>query len=113
MLKTVCKKIGTSTLSLKFLSSEIVLSLYKCDALPNLVPFAQFKKHEKHSSMGVFTFFKLYKWYKIAQNINIPSVLGRNTVVGASASNFYFDMFKKLKKRVMYRVVGPAMDMSL
>ena len=28
-----------------------------CDALPDLVPFAQFKKREKHSSMSVFHVF--------------------------------------------------------
>ena len=53
---------------------------YICDALSNLVPFAQFKKREKHSwgsvtcSTGVgtksitppwvlFRFLKSYKWY--------------------------------------------------
>ena len=47
-----------------------------------LVPFVKFKTREKHhrgvlllvklqakASMGVFTFFKLYKWYQIAQRI--------------------------------------------
>ena len=42
-----------------------------CDVLRNLVPFVQFKKRGKHPwrmfSVGVFTFFKLYKWYQIAQ----------------------------------------------
>ena len=45
--------------------------------LRDLVPCAQFKKREKHpwrsvtfSSPSVFfTFFKLYEWYQIAQNI--------------------------------------------
>ena len=40
----------------------------RCDALCNLVQFAQFKKREKHPWM-FFTFFKLYKWYQIAQRI--------------------------------------------
>ena len=35
-----------------------------CDALRNLVPF---KKREKH--LLFFTFFKLRKWYQIAQLI--------------------------------------------
>ena len=55
------------------------------DALRDLVPFVQFKKHEKHpcrsgtsacnipksitSPWVFFTFFNLYKWYKIAQSI--------------------------------------------
>ena len=57
-----------------------------CDALRNFLPFAQFKKREQHPWRSVtftkvaglqrntppeafFTFFKLYKWYQIAQNI--------------------------------------------
>ena len=50
--------------------------IYKCDALRDLVPFLQVKKSEKQPRrrvtfcpMSVFTFFKLYKWYQIAQNI--------------------------------------------
>ena len=30
-----------------------------CDALRDLVPFVQFKKREKHSSLGVFRVFKI------------------------------------------------------
>ena len=53
-----------------------------CDALRGLVPFAQFKKPEKHPWRSVtfitksnappwvfFTFFKFYKWHQIMQNI--------------------------------------------
>ena len=54
-----------------------------CDALRNSVPFLQFKKRENHPWKSVtfnfiksntppwvfFTFFKLSKWYQIAQNI--------------------------------------------
>ena len=53
-----------------------------CGALRDLVSFAQFKKREKHPWTSVnfstkikippwvfFTFFKLYKWYQIAQRI--------------------------------------------
>ena len=46
-----------------------------CDALHDLVSFVQFKKREKHpcrrsdTPWVFFTFFKLYKWYQIAQNI--------------------------------------------
>ena len=32
-----------------------------CDALRDLVQFIHFKKREKHSSIGVFHIFKLYK----------------------------------------------------
>ena len=58
-----------------------------CDALRDFVPFVQFKKHEKHAWRNVnfrntlpwvfFTFFKLYKWYQIAQRTNY--VLRPNT----------------------------------
>ena len=51
-----------------------------CGALRDLVPFVQYKKCEKQLTVcnftkintppGVFfTFFKLYKWYQIAQRI--------------------------------------------
>ena len=53
-----------------------------CDALHDLVSFVQFKKNMKNAYGGVlllvksntplwafFTFFKLYKWYQIAQSI--------------------------------------------
>ena len=58
-----------------------------CGALRDLVPFVPFKKREKHQWRSVnfskvagftkintppwvfFTFFKLYKWYQIAQSI--------------------------------------------
>ena len=52
-----------------------------CDVLRDLVPFAQFKKHEKLPWKSVtftksniplwvfFTVFKWYKWYQIAQNV--------------------------------------------
>ena len=60
-----------------------------CDALRDLVPFVQFKKHKKHPWRSFtfragacnftkhntppwvfFTFFKLHKWYQIAQSIS-------------------------------------------
>ena len=52
-----------------------------CDVLHDLVPFAHFKNREKHPWRSVtfsksntppwtfFTFFKLSKWYQIAQSI--------------------------------------------
>ena len=40
-----------------------------CDALCDLVSFVQFKKRGKHPWRSVNTFFKLYKWYQIAQRI--------------------------------------------
>ena len=49
------------------------LMSYICDALHDLVPYVQFKKLEKHPWRSVnfskFRFFKLYKWYQIAQRI--------------------------------------------
>ena len=56
----------------------------KCDALRDFVSFVQFKKREKKPWRSVtfskvagfstppclfLTFFKLYKWYQIAQSI--------------------------------------------
>ena len=71
--------------------SRITLLLavnFQSDALLDLVPFVQFKKREKHpwrritfskvslllTKSGIppwvfFTFFKLHKWYQIAQSI--------------------------------------------
>ena len=68
-----------------------------CDALPHLVPFVQFKKREStHGRVLVlvnlqasacsftksitlpwvfFTFFKLYKWYQIAQSVSYGCTL--------------------------------------
>ena len=52
-----------------------------CDALHDFAPFVQLKEREKHPWRTVtfskskippwvfFTFFKLYKWYQIAQRI--------------------------------------------
>ena len=53
-----------------------------CDALRDFVPFVQFKKRGKHPWRSVnfstksntplwvfFTFFKLHKWYQVAQRI--------------------------------------------
>ena len=60
--------------------------LYKCSAkvichaLRDMVPFLQFKKrkntHGEHPPWVFSTFFKLYKWYQIAQNITYS--LSRN-----------------------------------
>ena len=65
-------------------------AFYFCDALHNLVPFLQFKKRENtHGGMlslslhlksntlpwVFFMFFKLYKWYQIAQRITIILIL--------------------------------------
>ena len=58
-------------------TSDQLIKNFKCDALRDLVSFVQFKKLEKHPSRSVTfskvwvfsTFFELYKWYQIAQNI--------------------------------------------
>ena len=58
-----------------------------CDALRGMVPFVQSKKREEHTLKSVqalacnftksnapswefFMFFKLYKWYQIAQGVS-------------------------------------------
>ena len=58
--------------------------ILRSDVLPDLVPFVQFKKREKHSFTRFepvtllksntapwifFRFLKLYKWHQIAQRI--------------------------------------------
>ena len=61
--------------------SEILKN--ECDVLCNLVPVAQCKKRKNHSPRSVtlstnsstsrwvfFTFFKLHKWYQIAQTVS-------------------------------------------
>ena len=73
-----------------------------CGALRDLVPFVQFKKHEKYHG-GVlilvklqasackftkinappwvfFTFFKLYKWYQIAQRATCMKLCALQTM---------------------------------
>ena len=72
----------------------------KCDACAILVSFIQFKKREKqpwrivakpcnftksdNCTWVFFTFFKLYKWYQIAQNISNELVSIHN-LIGAVA----------------------------
>ena len=80
------------------LSRVMKISFLNCDALRDLVPFAQFKKREKHPWMSItfskvagfyftksnaplwvfFTFFKLYKWYQIAHHIIHINLLVNN-----------------------------------
>ena len=65
-----------------------------CDVLSGVVPFVQFRKREKHASRSIsllkvtlsflvfFTFFKLYTWYQIAQNVLYKhAVFQGNTVI--------------------------------
>ena len=51
------------------ISNKIVI----CDVLYGLVSFAQFKKREnlpwRSATVTFFTFFKLYKWYKLAHHV--------------------------------------------
>ena len=69
------------------ISCKFIIHFFLCGALTDLVPFAQFKKREKHPWRSVtfskvagfnfpksntppwafFTSFKLRKWYQIAQ----------------------------------------------
>ena len=64
------------------------------DDLHDLVTFAQFKKHEKHSWRSVTfrrvaalihgcfsVFFKLHKWYQIVQRISCKQVFARNSYI--------------------------------
>ena len=79
-----CLRPESVPLTLDFSLSETIMKKWKfyiCDVLLDLVPFVQFKKREKHpwrsitftksnaSPWVLFTFFKLYKWYQIAQHI--------------------------------------------
>ena len=71
------------------LNLDRVIQILICGALRDLVPSVQFKKREKHQWRSVtfskacnfttksntpprvfFTYFKLYKWYQIAQRIS-------------------------------------------
>ena len=69
---------GTKVRTGIFLASVEIVSI-SSDALRDLVPFVLFKKLEKHagrsvtkrSSMDVFTFLKLYTWYKIVQTSRV------------------------------------------
>ena len=71
-------------------SSFTFLENKMCDALSDFVPFVQVKKREKHPWRSYtfrnvaswsatppwvfFMFFKLYKWYQIAQSITIKKI---------------------------------------
>ena len=57
--------------------------IYIFDALRDLVQFVQFKKREKHPQVtllqGCFSrFFKLCKWYQIAQSVSCNSFSNMN-----------------------------------
>ena len=59
---------------------SIIIEIY--DVLRDLVPFVRFKKLEKHPYRSVtftksntppwvfFTFFKLYRWHQITENVS-------------------------------------------
>ena len=63
-----------------FVDTASFFSEYICDVLYDLLPFVQFKKHEKHlwgsaafSKVATYSkpkFLKLYKWYHIVQSIS-------------------------------------------
>ena len=61
----VCKSNIPNSIEPHFLLHNCII-LLPCDALRDLVPFVQFKKREKHSSMGVF---KIVQRYQIAQRM--------------------------------------------
>ena len=87
--------------------------------LRDLVPFAQFKKHEKHSRRNVtfskvagfksntpswkfFTFFKLYKWFQIAQSIIYFLLRNLMTFSTLNDDNINIDTAKLLFRRYKY-----------
>ena len=68
-----------------------------CGALRDLLPFVQFKKREKYPWRSVnfsvfFTFFKLHKWYQIAQRITF-----RKTIY-EKQQGLHYDILIKLTK---------------
>ena len=64
------KQVGSLT---RFFKSQILQKSTICDVLHNLIAFVNFKNAE-NTYGGLFsTFFKLYKWYQIAQNITFVS----------------------------------------
>ena len=104
---------------------------FPCDALRDLVPFIQFKKHEKKNHAGVlilvklqkeacnstkintpawvfFTFIKLYKCYQIAQRITYKnriaeSVLVREIRVRENRILLFFVQWKVLTEKLLER----------
>ena len=57
----------TKVWTIKSIFISLVEKMLLCDALRDLVPFVQFKKLKSTPGGVFFTFFKLYKWYQIAQ----------------------------------------------
>ena len=78
-----------------------VLYINMCDVLPELVPCVQFKNVENTHAGMLFTksntparvffmFFKLYKWYQIAQSI---SYVFRSLIIMRNLPNFFSASF--------------------
>ena len=88
---------------------------FACDALHDLVPFVQFKKHEKQQWRSVtlllvffLKFFRLYQWYQIVQSISFvfPSLLSIVVALRTVGLSFQ-NTFQCLKK--CYRSVSEAL----
>ena len=88
-----------------FMSSSLTIF----DALRDFVPFAQCEKREKHPwksdtesitpPLVFFTFFKLNKWYKIAQSISIgPELSDIKGLVKKGIINWVTHQFSKILK---------------
>ena len=91
--------------------ARVHVFILTCDVLPELVPCAQFK-NVANTHGGVlftksntpawvfFTFFKLYKWYQIAQSISyvFRSLIIMRKFFSASFSNWKTVLLEKICK---------------
>ena len=120
---------------LHYLLQSVFLHEYICDALHDLILFVQFKKRGKHPWRSVtfilqlkpcnftksntppwvfFTFFKLYKWYQIAQNITYiwcdTKIFTENSSIMESEQENDFP--KKTERSMWYRCAFPWCKLS-
>ena len=88
----------------------------KFDALCDLVPFVQFRKREKHPWRSVnfnkvgylgippwvfFTFFKLYKWYQIAQRTTCMILFTEAINQNCSVKILFWNISSNLRKIII------------
>ena len=76
------------------------------DALRNLVPFAKFKKREKHPWRMFSTFLKFCRWKEIAQSITYKETSWYKSIFLSSSysSRLWFATMKVLDDRVNRKV---------
>ena len=122
-------------LSVKYVNNpkELIHLLYFdieiWDPLRNLVPFVQFKKPEKHQRRRLllvacnftnnnnllwvlFTFFKLYKWYQIAERITYVEQQG--TLLWNIQENTIYYLWIKIDSRERhFNITEPSFLQSL